>query len=368
MPQDPLSPQTPVPSDAPPPAATGESLADAALLGLASDAAELKVMIERKRRNDFVRRQELDFLRRVRREGLTAAQGRSLASGGDFQDSSQMSGTPELPAEPAVKDKIDDIERAMAAKGALERRTRRPPGGAGSGPGAGLLGQERAKPDAELDRAAMSFAAGDFDACEGALRRLVAAEGPRASHLPTWYALFDLYRALGQRQRFEALLQDFGQRARGAAPTWVPVPRLAQEVGAGLEPGLHLPGEQTYVGMAGHSLYDPKASSRFGATTLPAAQDEAHGITLELAGQIAGDISGLMARADLALSAAVEIRLSFARVIRVDLVAAGELLQWVISKKGQMRQVSLTDTHRLVALFLCAMGIDDQAPIYLRPL
>lgn len=279
-----------------------------------------------------------------------------------------MSDRRELSAEPAVVDKIDDIERAMAAKTALERRVGRPPGGAGSSPGAGLLGQERAKPDAELDRAAMSFAAGDFDACEGALRRLVAPGGARVAHPPTWHVLFDLYRALGQRQRFEALLQDFAQRSSGATPSWVPIPRLAQEVGAGLDPGLHLPGEQTYVGMAGHSLYDPKASSRFGATTLPAAQDEAHGITLELAGQITGDISSLMARADLALLDAAEIRLSFARVIRVDLVAAGELLQWVGSKKGQFRSVSLTDTHRLVALFLCAMGVDDQAPIFLRPL
>ena len=33
--------------------------------------SELKAMIERKRRNDFVRKREFDMLRRVRREGLT---------------------------------------------------------------------------------------------------------------------------------------------------------------------------------------------------------------------------------------------------------------------------------------------------------
>ena len=36
--------------------------------------SELKAMIERKRRNDFVRKRELDMLRRVRREGLTSEQ------------------------------------------------------------------------------------------------------------------------------------------------------------------------------------------------------------------------------------------------------------------------------------------------------
>ncbi|MBF6723710.1 hypothetical protein HN240_19195, partial [Acinetobacter baumannii] len=35
--------------------------------------SELKAMIERKRRNDFVRKREFDMLRKVRREGLTEA-------------------------------------------------------------------------------------------------------------------------------------------------------------------------------------------------------------------------------------------------------------------------------------------------------
>ena len=36
--------------------------------------SELKAMIERKRRNDFVRKREFDMLRKVRREGLTPDQ------------------------------------------------------------------------------------------------------------------------------------------------------------------------------------------------------------------------------------------------------------------------------------------------------
>jgi hypothetical protein len=35
-----------------------------------AEKAELKAMIERKRRNDFVRKRELNMLRRIRREGL----------------------------------------------------------------------------------------------------------------------------------------------------------------------------------------------------------------------------------------------------------------------------------------------------------
>ena len=40
--------------------------------------AALKEMIERKRRNDFVRKREFDMLRKIRREGLT---GEGLAFG-----------------------------------------------------------------------------------------------------------------------------------------------------------------------------------------------------------------------------------------------------------------------------------------------
>jgi len=35
---------------------------------------EIKAMIERKRRNDFVRKRELDMLRKIRREGLSHEQ------------------------------------------------------------------------------------------------------------------------------------------------------------------------------------------------------------------------------------------------------------------------------------------------------
>ena len=38
------------------------------------ERSELKAMVERKRRNDFVRKREFDMLRRLRREGLSPEQ------------------------------------------------------------------------------------------------------------------------------------------------------------------------------------------------------------------------------------------------------------------------------------------------------
>src|SRR5689334_18128101 len=48
---------------------------------------ELKAMIERKRRNDFVRKREFDMLRRVRREGLSGEQLAALAGSSRLDDS-----------------------------------------------------------------------------------------------------------------------------------------------------------------------------------------------------------------------------------------------------------------------------------------
>ena len=42
---------------------------------------EIKAMIERKRRNDFVRKRELDMLRKIRREGLSPDAALALGSG-----------------------------------------------------------------------------------------------------------------------------------------------------------------------------------------------------------------------------------------------------------------------------------------------
>ena len=53
------------------------------------EKSELKAMIERKRRNDFVRKREFDMLRKVRREGLSPEQlaalgGTSRIDAGDY--------------------------------------------------------------------------------------------------------------------------------------------------------------------------------------------------------------------------------------------------------------------------------------------
>jgi ABC-type transporter Mla MlaB component len=91
-------------------------------------------------------------------------------------------------------------------------------------------------------------------------------------------------------------------------------------------------------------------------------------ITVELVGQLTGDIHDTLARMLTAIEPGRSVRISCERLIRVDLMAAGELLNWIGARRAEGRRVRLIEVHRLLALFFCAMGLDDQATIELRPL
>ena len=95
--------------------------------------------------------------------------------------------------------------------------------------------------------------------------------------------------------------------------------------------------------------------------------DDGHGgqqvSTVELSGQLAGDISGTLQQIDRKLGNAALVHVSCARLIRVDFIAAGDLLNWVLAKQTENRGITFVDAHRLVALFFGAMGINEHARV-----
>ena len=84
---------------------------------------ELKAMIERKRRNDFVRKREFDMLRKMRREGLSPEQLAALGGSSRLDDSERAH--PDSPArqDAGVKAKIDEIEQQMVGDDATPARS-----------------------------------------------------------------------------------------------------------------------------------------------------------------------------------------------------------------------------------------------------
>src|SRR6476659_9983968 len=87
---------------------------------------ELKAMIERKRRNDFVRKREFDMLRKVRREGLSGEQLAALGGSSRIDDSVPRSTDSPARQDAGGKAKIDEIEQQMVGDGYANTQRRAP--------------------------------------------------------------------------------------------------------------------------------------------------------------------------------------------------------------------------------------------------
>jgi hypothetical protein len=281
------------------------------------EKSELKAMIERKRRNDFVRKREFDMLRKVRREGLSAEQLAALEGSSRIDDSESK---PEPGARPdgAVKAKIDEIEQQMVGEGGFTTTTRRvsleatttpaslesattpaipiPRPGPAS-PADAPLARPKAAPapppglsplalnaaasdfgaefavevsevvhDPELDEAVIAFANADFEACEQSLVALTGYGGSRAQHAETWLVRFDLCRAIGQQQQFESLALDYAQQFGWSAPQWFSMPKLVAEAAAEERPARsRVSGE---IGWVCPEVVDAEAVAKLRSQTL----------------------------------------------------------------------------------------------------
>lgn len=248
----------------------------------------LKEMIERKRRNDFVRKREFDMLRKLRKREAVVGLGQDPATGGRasfFQSS--MPSSPDDRAQ-TIK-KIDEIEAQMSmqwwkTKSTRSQQSRWPEGivgmpalppSMGSVPNAyaptvpaPLTGvatpagrsadfsleataneqpasaglstpisfshsktiavevEETFLHDAELEEIAIRFANGDDEGAELGLLEILGPGGGRATHVETWLTLFDLYRANGWSDKFESAAIDFVGRFNRSAPQWFSMPDM----------------------------------------------------------------------------------------------------------------------------------------------
>ncbi|MBI3349594.1 MAG: hypothetical protein HY020_20590 [Burkholderiales bacterium] len=112
------------------------------------------------------------------------------------------------------------------------------------------------------------------------------------------------------------------------------------------------------------STMQSEAQSTFLDTGIPDPASVA--AQLELQGQLSGDISDLLTRLSAEVGEASLINISCTRLIRLDFMAAGDLLNWVLQRRSENRSVVFLDAHRLVALFFGAMGINEHAKVKVR--
>lgn len=81
--------------------------------------------------------------------------------------------------------------------------------------------------DPDLEEAAIRFANGDVAGAEHGLLTALQADNARADLVDEWTAaLFDLYRATGQRASFDRVAMDYARRCGRLAPVWFSIPDL----------------------------------------------------------------------------------------------------------------------------------------------
>jgi hypothetical protein len=88
--------------------------------------------------------------------------------------------------------------------------------------------------------------------------------------------------------------------------------------------------------------------------------------SVELSGQLVGDIGATMKKMNAELGQSSIVNVSCSKLIRVDFIAAGDLLNWVLARRGENRAVNFIEAQRLVALFFGAMGITEHAKVKVR--
>lgn len=204
----------------------------------------LKEMIERRQRNDFVRRREFDMLRKLRRREATGGADDAHPSSYNINSTSGKDDGRALTLK-----KIDEIEQQMsqqwwkggaapapdappspavapaAAAGADEERT-----GVASEPTSDAgLPASRLVANSAIEEAAIRFAQGDDSGAEAILLQALSPDSPTADHDQTWLALLDLYRAIGHVEKFGASSTRFAQRHKRPGPAWVSLRALAHE-------------------------------------------------------------------------------------------------------------------------------------------
>jgi hypothetical protein len=129
---------------------------------------------------------------------------------------------------------------------------------------------------------------------------------------------------------------------------------------------------QVRIGGTGLSTQSPPLSQLSDVATsyIDSGVDDAPGqvevASVELSGQLVGDIGATLHQLNAQLGSAAMVSVACNKLIRVDFVAAGDLLNWVLAKRGENRSVTFADAHRLVALFFGAMGINENAKVQVR--
>ncbi len=181
-----------------------------------------------------------------------------------------------------------------------------------------------------------------------------APNGVRDADPAYWVLRLEALRLANRPDQFDETAIDYCVTYEVSPPSWERAQCHVRIGGTGLStqsPPL------SQVGDVATSFVESQVDDHTGAVTMA---------SVELSGQLVGDIGATLKQLDTQLAEAPLVTVSCSKLIRVDFVAAGDLLNWVLAKRGESRGVTFADAHRLVALFFGAMGINEHASVRVR--
>lgn len=164
---------------------------------------------------------------------------------------------------------------------------------------------------------------------------------------PLWWQLrLDALRILGMRYDFETVALDFCVLYEVSPASWKDAVCVC----------VHELMENDAPGSAFDSMY----------TTLSLGLDMAEAAVLELSGEILGDSVPALDQLQKECESVEVVVISCARLIRVDFIAAGNILNWVAQRQAAGVHVQFSDVPPLVGAFFSVIGIDEHAAVVLR--
>lgn len=182
-----------------------------------------------------------------------------------------------------------------------------------------------------------------------------APTGVRDADPAYWQLRLDALRMANRPDQFDECAIDYCVTYEVSPPSWEPAQcevRISSGQSSTTSPPLSM------VSEVSTSFVESKFSDD------PSGQVQV--ASVELSGQLVGDIGPTLRRLEGELGNATIVNVSCAKLIRVDFIAAGDLLNWVLARRGENRSVTFVDAHRLVALFFGAMGINEHAKVKVR--
>ena len=185
----------------------------------------------------------------------------------------------------------------------------------------------------------------------------IAPTGVRDADPVYWMLRLEALRLAHRPDQFDEVAIDYCVTFEVSPPSWENSRCKAQLIGSTQNTqtlSLSVVGEATTSFMDTSMLSEDEAPAQVQITSL------------ELAGQLSGDMAELLGRLSKQVADSRVIRISCALLMRVDFVAAGDLLNWVAQRHAEGREIVFHETHRLVALMFGAMGINETAKVQLR--